>query len=223
MSASKIASNSKGIDQYIRTEPAPVQKVLRALRSLIRKTAPEATEKLAWGMPTFYLHGNLIHFAAFKEHISIFPGSDAVAHFGPEARRHGLVCSKGTIQIPHAKPLPVQLVIRIVKYCVKRNLGDASSSGKKKLGTRLQRPKRPRNAMPSIVRTALLRSGLTEAFTARPPYQRNDYLGWIGQAAREETRQRRLAQMLHELRRGDKYMNMPYRGGTRKSLAGRKR
>ncbi len=73
------------------------------------------------------------------------------------------------------------------------------------------RLKRPLNAMPDPVRDALERRGLLPAFAARPPYQRNDYLGWIGRAKRPETRERRLNQMLEELADGDRYMNMPYR------------
>jgi uncharacterized protein YdeI (YjbR/CyaY-like superfamily) len=73
------------------------------------------------------------------------------------------------------------------------------------------RSKRPRHPMPPFVRQALLREGLMDAYRARPPYQRNDYVGWIARAKREETRQRRLAQMLEELRAGDRYMKMKHR------------
>lgn len=75
-------------------------------------------------------------------------------------------------------------------------------------GSRL---KRPLNPMPPEVREALDRLGLMDAYEARPPYQRNDYLGWIIRAKRPETRERRLNQMLDELASGDRYMNMPYR------------
>ena len=78
----------------------------------------------------------------------------------------------------------------------------------KKEPTRL---KRPRHSMPPFVREALNQAGLMEAYRDRPPYQRNDYLGWINRAKREDTRQRRLAQMLEELESGDRYMKMPYR------------
>ena len=69
--------------------------------------------------------------------------------------------------------------------------------------------------MPAFVRTALEEQGLLDAFEARPPYQRNDYLGWIARGKREDTRQRRLAQMLDELRRGDVYMKMKWSGSKR--------
>lgn len=71
---------------------------------------------------------------------------------------------------------------------------------------------RPREAMPDFVEEALLKQELRDAYDQRPPYQRNDYLIWINKAKREETRRRRLSQMLDELRRGDAYMNMPWSG-----------
>ncbi len=199
---------SKDIESYIRKESLLAQKALKALRALIRKTAPTAIEKIAWGMPTFYLRGNLIHFAAFKHHYSVFPGSDAVAHFSPALKRQGWIHSKGTIQIPYGQPLPVQLLTKVVQFCAQRNL---SESQDKPSGTRLQRPVRPRHSMPKFVQTALLKNHLMENYRARPPYQQNDYLGWINRAAREQTKQKRLTQMLQELRRGDRYMNMKYR------------
>ena len=80
-------------------------------------------------------------------------------------------------------------------------------------GTR--KPRRPRHPMPGFIRDALDASGLMEAYRARPPYQRNDYVGWITRAKRPETRERRLAQMLEELAAGDRYMKMPYRARPR--------
>lgn len=72
--------------------------------------------------------------------------------------------------------------------------------------------KRPRFTMPEIIREALVREGLMEAYRARPAYQQNDYIGWITRAKRPETVEKRLGQMLEELRMGDKYMAMAYRG-----------
>ena len=75
----------------------------------------------------------------------------------------------------------------------------------------MQRPRRQRYQMPAHIRQALSEHRLTEAYNNRPPYQQNDYIGWITRAKREETRQKRLAQMLDELCGGDRYMNMAYR------------
>jgi len=76
--------------------------------------------------------------------------------------------------------------------------------------------RRPRSAMPVDVRRALLAAGLMTKYRLRPPYQRNDYLGWIGRARRPATRQKRMEQMLEELSRGRSYMNMPYRPAARR-------
>ncbi|MFX1355252.1 MAG: YdeI/OmpD-associated family protein [Promethearchaeota archaeon] len=73
------------------------------------------------------------------------------------------------------------------------------------------RLKRPRYPTPAFVEDALLQRGLMESYRSRPPYQQNDYIGWITRAKRKETQERRLAQMLDELERGDAYMKMPYR------------
>ena len=84
-------------------------------------------------------------------------------------------------------------------------------------GTRTPRRLRPRHPMPADVRRALKARGLEEAYAARPPYQRNDYLGWIGRAVQPSTRQRRVEQMLKELERGDRYMKMVWRPSRRAS------
>ena len=81
--------------------------------------------------------------------------------------------------------------------------------------------RRPRYPMPAFMREALTTAGLMDAYKTRPPYQQNDYIGWITRAKRPETRQRRLAQMLEELAAGDRYMKMPYRAKrTRPPVSG---
>lgn len=79
--------------------------------------------------------------------------------------------------------------------------------------SRLQRPRHP---MPKFVRDALVENQLMDAYRERPPYQQNDYVGWIGRAKKTETRQKRLAQMLAELAGGDRYMKMRYRSKGRR-------
>ena len=83
------------------------------------------------------------------------------------------------------------------------------------MSDRPSRLTRPLNPMPPEVERALEDAGLTEAYQARPPYQRNDYLGWIDRAKRPETKARRLQQMLDELEQGDVYMKMAWRSGRR--------
>ncbi len=113
----KIPAN---IDEYIVNFPADIQKIMTELRETIRKAAPEATEKTSWGMPTFYLKGNLIHFAAHKKHIGLYPGAEAIQIFAKDLETYKT--SKGAIQFPFDKPLPLKLITNIVKFNIERNL-----------------------------------------------------------------------------------------------------
>ncbi|GHV17288.1 hypothetical protein FACS1894169_12240 [Bacteroidia bacterium] len=108
------------IDEYIADFPADVQKIMIELRQAIQKGAPEATEKISWGMPTFYLKGNLIHFAGHKKHIGLYPGAEAIEVFSKDMEAYKT--SKGAMQLPLDKPLPLKLITKIVKFNIERNL-----------------------------------------------------------------------------------------------------
>ncbi len=110
------------IDAYIATCTPPVQAILQELRSFIHKYAPEATEKISWAMPTFFLNGNLIHFMAYKKHIGLYPGASGIENFAAEFVALGLKYSKGAVQFPIDKPLPWDLIQRIVAFRVKENM-----------------------------------------------------------------------------------------------------
>jgi uncharacterized protein YdhG (YjbR/CyaY superfamily) len=118
------------IDEYIAGYPSEVQKILQELRAFIRSIVPQAGEKMGYGIPTFTLHGNLVHFGGFKRHIGFFPGSEAVEKFQDELEEY--VTSKGTIQFPLDKPLPYDLIRRLVEFCVERNNAKAVKKGGKK-------------------------------------------------------------------------------------------
>ncbi len=129
-------NNSKSgpdpIDVYIAQFPDEVQERLRTMRKIIRDAAPEAEEKISYRMPTFFLHGNLVYFAAFKHHIGLYPAPSGVEAFMPElsAYRSG----KGSIQFPMDKPLPAELISRIVKFRVAENTKRADERSKNKAG-----------------------------------------------------------------------------------------
>ena len=110
----------KTIDEYIATFPQDIQDTLEKLRQTIRQAAPEAEEAISYRIPTFKLHGNLVHFAAFKNHFGFYPTSSAVEAF--ETELAGYVVSRGAIQFPKDKPIPFDLVTRIVQYRVQENL-----------------------------------------------------------------------------------------------------
>ncbi|MBI4936708.1 MAG: DUF1801 domain-containing protein [Nitrosomonadales bacterium] len=107
------------IDEYIASFPTEVQAMLGKLRQTIRKIAPDAAEKISYRIPTFYLNGNLVHFAAFKHHIGFYPTSSGVSAFQDELSKYR--ASKGAIQFPFDQPLPLNLIERIVAFRVKEN------------------------------------------------------------------------------------------------------
>ena len=107
------------IDEYIDTFPLDVQKILNMLRATIQKAAPDATEKISYAMPTFYLNGNLVHFAAYKNHIGFYPAPSGIEAF--EKELSVFKTSKGAVQFPINKPLPFALITKIVRYRVKEN------------------------------------------------------------------------------------------------------
>jgi len=114
------AKKAKNIDDYIADFPVDVQLLLEKVRRTIKKTAPKAEEAIKYQMPTFVLNGNLIHFAGYKNHIGLYPGSRPIAEFNDELSRYET--SKGTIRLPLDKPIPVGLISKITKFCVQRNL-----------------------------------------------------------------------------------------------------
>ena len=111
----------KNIDDYAGRFPQEVQQLLKKMRLTIRKAAPKAKEAISYGIPTFTLDGNLVHFAAFKSHIGFFPSSSAIAAFRKELSAYK--GAKGSVQFPYDRPLPLALVSRIVKFRVKQSLG----------------------------------------------------------------------------------------------------
>jgi uncharacterized protein YdhG (YjbR/CyaY superfamily) len=130
----------KDIDEYIATCPKEVQRRLQELRRTIREAAPDAEEAISYQMPTFKLHGNLVHFAAFKNHISLFP---AGANLGSlEKQLAPYRTGKGTLQFPLDKPLPLALVKRIVKQRVKESAARAAAKAKARTARSRQSPAR---------------------------------------------------------------------------------
>jgi len=111
----------ESIDEYISMFPSNVQKTLERMRQTIRECAPGAEETISYQIPTFKLNGNLVHFAAFRDHISFFPTSSGREAFKKELSMYK--GGKGTIQFPMDKPIPYDLVRKIVKYRVKESLG----------------------------------------------------------------------------------------------------
>jgi uncharacterized protein YdhG (YjbR/CyaY superfamily) len=115
------------IDEYITSFPPDVQEILQKIRRTIHEAAPDATEKISYQMPTFYLKGNLVHFAAFKEHIGFYPVPSGIEKFKKELSVYKQ--GKGSVQFPLDQPMPYKLITNIVKFRVKENM--AKAAGKK--------------------------------------------------------------------------------------------
>ena len=104
------------IDEYIAAQPETVRPLLQSIREIIREAVPESVEKISWQMPTFWQKENLIHFAAFKRHIGLYPGEEAVAVFAE--RLAGYKTSKGAIQLPLDREMDYALISDIVRWRV---------------------------------------------------------------------------------------------------------
>ena len=115
---------AKNIDDYIAGFPPDVQKILQKVRATIKRAAPQADETISYQMPTFKLEGNLVHFAAFKNHIGLYPTPSGTERFRKELSSYET--GKGSIRFPLDKPIPYDLIAKIVKFRVRENLEKAA-------------------------------------------------------------------------------------------------
>jgi uncharacterized protein YdhG (YjbR/CyaY superfamily) len=115
---------AKSIDEYILQFPPEVQDKLRRIRAVVREAAPEAQEKISYQMPTFYLHGNLVHFAAFQKHIGFYPAPTGIQEFKEDLSKYK--GAKGSVQFPLKEDPPYDLISRIVKFRVDENIKRAA-------------------------------------------------------------------------------------------------
>ena len=117
---------ANSIDEYIKGFPPGIQKLLKEVRSTIKTAAPEAEETIKYAMPTFTLNGgNLVHFAAFKNHIGFYPTPHGIEAFEKELSAYK--GAKGSVQFPLDQPMPLQLISKIVKYRVAQNIAKAKN------------------------------------------------------------------------------------------------
>lgn len=120
----------KDIDEYIASFPKDIQEILEKLRTTIRKAAPDAEEIINYQIPTFTLKGNLVHFATFKKHIGFYPTPTGIEAFKKELSAYE--GAKGSVKFPLDKPIPFDLISKIVTFRVKENLERAEAKMKKK-------------------------------------------------------------------------------------------
>jgi uncharacterized protein YdhG (YjbR/CyaY superfamily) len=112
--------NFDTIDAYIGDYPENIQAILQKIRQTIKKAAPQAEEAIRYGLPTFRLNGNLVHFGGFKNHIGFYPTPTGIEVFKKELAPY--VTGKGTIQFTIDKPIPYELIEKIVRFRVKESL-----------------------------------------------------------------------------------------------------
>lgn len=120
----------QNIDEYIAGFPRDIQELLEKVRQTIREAAPEAEEAIKYQIPTFTLKGNLVHFAAFKNHIGFYPAPRGIEVFKEELSAYK--GAKGSVQFPLDEPIPYDLIRRIVLFRVEENLEKVKTKGKKK-------------------------------------------------------------------------------------------
>lgn len=116
------------VDDYLSAFPEKTRKMLEELRTLIRKTVPEATEEISYQMPAYKLNGPVVYFAGYEKHIGLYPTGTGIKVFEKELA--GYKWSKGAVQFPLDKPLPVDLIVRMVKFKVEENAGKVKKKGK---------------------------------------------------------------------------------------------
>lgn len=122
--------NFTTVDEYIRLYSPEIQEKLQAIRQVIKENVPEATEeKISWRMPTYAFHGNLVHFAAFQKHIGFYPAPEGIEAYQDQLAKYKT--SKGAVQFPLDKPLPMDLIAEIVRYRVEENTRLAENKKKK--------------------------------------------------------------------------------------------
>jgi uncharacterized protein YdhG (YjbR/CyaY superfamily) len=127
----RTTTGFQSIDEYIATFPPDIQARLQAVRATIRAAAPDAQERISYQMPTFWLNGNLVHFAALKNHIGFYPTPSGIEAFQAETSMYK--STKGALQFPLDQPLPLDLIRRIVEFRVAENRSKATTkAGKKK-------------------------------------------------------------------------------------------
>jgi uncharacterized protein YdhG (YjbR/CyaY superfamily) len=123
-------NRSAEVDAYIAGFPEHIQELLEEIRVTVKSAAPDAEEIMNYGIPTLVLHGNLVHFAGYKNHIGFYPAPSAIETFKTELSIYK--GAKGSVQFPVGSPLPLDLVTKIVHFRVEENLAKALAKANKK-------------------------------------------------------------------------------------------
>lgn len=192
------------IDEYIKRCPTEYQSRLQTLREVILKAAPEAKEKISWGMATFDYYGNLVHFSCEKNHLGFHPAPSAIIQFQDNLK--DFQYSKGTIRFPYDKEFPYQLISQIVEFRVQEQKKHYEL---KKQGKKIEQEK-DIFIIPQEIQNILIQQNIVEQFKKRPPYQQQGYIKGIVEAKRLTTKEKRIHQMIDELKVTHLYQGRQY-------------
>jgi uncharacterized protein YdhG (YjbR/CyaY superfamily) len=118
------------VDEYIEQQPEAVQETLRKIRATIREAAPDAEERISYGIPGYYQHGQIIFFAAFPKHLSVYPAPFGVEEFKDDLAKYQK--GKGTLQFPLGQPVPYDLITRVAQYRLAENLKKKKQGDRRK-------------------------------------------------------------------------------------------
>ena len=110
------------VEEYIEAQDDAVKPYLHEMRQILRTALPDAQEKISWSMPTYWKGVNIIHFAASKKHLGLYPGGEATTVFADKLKDYDV--SKGTIRLPYNKPLPKELIAEIATWCFEQYATD---------------------------------------------------------------------------------------------------
>lgn len=181
----------KDIDEYHASQPADIRKTLEQLRQAIRKAAPMATETISYGMPAFRQNKILVYYALNKEHIGFYPTPNPIVYFKKEIEQYNT--SKGAIQFPIDKPLPLSLIKKIVKFRLNE---DTKSMNKNILSGVV-------HEVPDDIEKALkVDINILERWNTLTPIQRNEWICWVTFVKKTETRAEHIHRMIEELKAG---------------------
>lgn len=128
------------VDEYIASFPPDMQQKLQQVRQTVRKAAPDAEETIGYGLATYKLHGNLVHFGGFKSHIGFYPAPRGIEAFKDELSKYK--GAKGSVQFPADEPMPLDLIKRMVVFRVKENMELQSAKQVKKALAKKAAPKK---------------------------------------------------------------------------------
>jgi uncharacterized protein YdhG (YjbR/CyaY superfamily) len=129
----KSTATPKTIDEYLAAFPREVRARLEQLRKVIGEAAPGAEERISYRIPTFSLCGNVVHFAGYGRHVGFYPGPSGIKKFARELSAYA--SAKGSVQFPHDRPLPLDLIRKIVRFRLEENLAKYANRGKKARAT----------------------------------------------------------------------------------------